>query len=144
MRKSTDDKRSLAKQIDNLDTWIGREQKGIENLAKDLEEAMVALGQRRSDLETEITKLATLKAEMLNEEKKEDTGMKVDGNTPETEAEAHALQEKELNLRRQTARKRNMDGKSLSAKQLKEMEAEATLICENLEKRRKVNICAGS
>ena len=52
------------------------------------------------------------------------------------------LQEKELNLRRQIARKRNQEGKNLNAKQLKEMETEATQICENLEKRRKTNLAA--
>ena len=139
LRKSTNDTRSLAKQIDNLETWIGREQKRIEKLATDLEEALVALTLRRSDLETESAKLIQLKTELTNEEgkgKKED--MDVEGISPEAEADAHMLQGKELSLRRQIARKRNQEGKNLNATQLKEMEAEASQICASLEKRRKI------
>lgn len=138
LRKSTNDTRSLAKQIDNLETWIGREQKRIEKLATDLEEALVALTHRRSDLETESAKLIQLKTELTNEEGKDKKeAMDVGGISPEAEADAHMLQEKELILRRQIARKRNQDGKNLNSTQLKEMENEATLICANLEKRRK-------
>ena len=95
LRKSTNDTRSLAKQIDNLATWIGREQKRIEKLATDLQEALVALTQRRLDLETENAKLIQLKTELINEEGKDKKGdMDVEGISPEAEADAHMLQEK--------------------------------------------------
>ena len=95
LRKSTNDTRSLAKQIDNLETWIGRKQKRIEKLATDLQEALVALTQRRLDLETENAKLIQLKTELINEEGKDKKGdMDVEGISPEAEADAHMLQEK--------------------------------------------------
>ena len=104
---------------------------------------MVALTQRRLDLETENAKLIQLKTELINEEGKDKKGdMDVEGISPEAEADAHMLQQKELNLRRQIARKRNQEGKNLNAKQLKEIETEATQICENFEKSRKTNLAA--
>ena len=127
-------------------TWIDREQKRLETLAKDLEEAVAALSQRRSDLTTKTEKLALLKTELINEEKNSKPGaMDIDGISPEAEADAHMLQVKELALRRQIARKRSPDGKILSAKQLKDMETEATQISrcsEALEKRRKKGLPA--
>jgi chromosome segregation ATPase len=125
LRKSTNDTRSLAKQIDNLETWIGREQKRIENLASDLEEAQVALKHRRSDLETENAKLIQLKSELISEEgkdKKED--MVVEGTSPEAAA-VPDLQSKELDIRRKMALKKDDMGIVYGAKRLKEMEKEA-------------------
>lgn len=144
LRRTANDTRSIAKQIDTLETWIGRERKRVEKLATDLEEAMVALTQRRADLETESEKLTQLKADMLNEEegKGKTPSMDVEGTSPEAEADAHMLLEKELALRRQLARKRNQEGVALNAKQLKELEAEANQICATLEKRRKVTPAA--
>jgi chromosome segregation ATPase len=146
LRRTTNDTRSIAKQIDTLETWIGRERKRIEKLAADLEEAMFALTQRRADLETETVKLTQLKTDMLNEEegkgKTPSMDVDIEGTSPEAEADAHMLLEKELALRRQMARKRNPEGVALSAKQLKELEAEANQICASLEKRRKVTSAA--
>jgi preprotein translocase subunit SecD len=125
LRKSTDDTRSLAMQIDKLETWIGREQKRIENLATDLEEAMVALSQRRSDLETESAKLIQMKTEMTSEEgkdKKED--MDAESTSPEAET-VPDLQSKELDIRRKMALKKDDRGIVYVAKRLKEMEKEA-------------------
>jgi hypothetical protein len=141
LQKKCCDTRSTAKQIDHLETWLGREQKRVDKLAADLEEATKVLQQRREDLGTETTKLALLKQDLAKEEENKvankDTDKDVHMDTPEAEAETHKLVEKELTLRRKLARKRDTSGLTLNGKQLKDMEKEADDLSGRIEKRRK-------
>ena len=134
LKQKTTDTRSLAKQVDSLETWIPREKKRIEKWEQELEESRKVLAQRKEDLCAEELRLTKLKKEIVEEGGKTAND---DKQTVEQEAESHELIAKELGLRRQLAKKRDANGANLNATQIKKLQEEAEQIHGHLEKRRK-------
>ena len=139
LKKKTTNKRSISQQVASLDGWLSREERRITQKEEELEAGKAALEKQKANFNQEKEKLKALKDKLLSEKEQEDANKETnqDGNAGKDVNSTAALMDKELELRRQVASKKDDTNATISGKHLQDLSKDAETIRANLAKRRK-------
>lgn len=138
-RKLAKDTRSTAKKLDQKQHWIERESKRLEVETKRLAAEQENLAKRQKQLKVEIEEMTKLRLELSAEgaEPKDDGDMEME-LTPENVAELHKMEERELNIRRNIARKRKQNTtEEASQEELGQWAVDADALTIQIDEKRK-------
>jgi len=138
-RNLAKDTRSTAKKLDQKQGWIERESKRLEVETKRLAMEQENLRQRQNQLQAEIEEMAKLRLQLSAEgaEPKVDTDVEMQ-LTPEHVAELRKMEERELIIRRDIAKKRKQSmTEEASVDMLGQWAADADALTIQIEDKRK-------